>query len=95
MQLLVEPEEPGESLPTAGEIYISVFGIQNIPRLFSRSNAYMGQSLEINVLKVYGSVRRGRYGFQQQFPTPCINEVIKLLSWLYSCPRKQENLDHP
>ena len=78
MQLLVEPEEPGESLPTAGEIYILVFGIQNIPRLFSCSNAYMGQSLEINVLKVYGSVRRGRYGFQQQFPTPCINEVIKL-----------------
>lgn len=51
MQLLVEPEEPGEFLPTVGEIYILVFGIQNIPRLFSCSNAYMGQSLEINVLK--------------------------------------------
>lgn len=48
----------------------------------------MGQSLEINVLKVYGSVRRERYGFQQQFPTHCINEVIKLIFLVSKKARK-------
>lgn len=47
----------------------------------------MGQSLEINVLKVYGSVRRERYGFQQ-FPTHCINEVIKLIFLMSKKARK-------
>lgn len=48
----------------------------------------MGQSLEINELNVYGSVRRERYGFQQPFPTPCINEVIKLAFLVYQKARK-------
>lgn len=48
----------------------------------------MGQSLEINVLKVYGSARREIYGFQQQFPTPCIKEVIKLALLMFKKARK-------
>lgn len=37
-----------------------------------------GQHLEINILKVYSSVRRESYGLQQQFLTRSIHEVTKL-----------------